>query len=81
MFEKNIKIKEEFKTIYKKNKISGHSYQIQSKITGYSVTGGGWLSETFKSLKKAELEKKFRENYLKNHPNWIDECKKQINLS
>lgn len=68
-----IKISEVRKTTWKKNPISGHEWPEQGEVTGYEVTGGGFVRTKHKLLKYAEQEVAMRKAMLEKFPFLVEE--------
>lgn len=63
-----IKITETFKTSWKHNPISGHSWLEQGPSTGFEVSGGRFARTKHRTLAQAEKEKALRESMLIKYP-------------
>ena len=57
-------IHEVYKRVEKHNKISGHRWSEDGALTGYEVTGGGFMRTKHRNLKGAEKELSLREKLI-----------------
>ena len=51
-----LRITEAYKTVWKKNPVSGHEWPEQGDFLGYEVSGGLWIRARFRTLKAAQKD-------------------------